>query len=629
MRGRNAAVQAALAAECEEKMRQKREDVRNVAIIAHVDHGKTTLVDELLKQSGVFRANQEVAERVMDSNAIERERGITILSKNTAVTYNGTKINIIDTPGHADFGGEVERVLKMVNGVILVVDAFEGPMPQTRFVLRKALELQLPVIVCINKCDRPEARPLEVQDEVLELFLELDATDEQLDCPFVYASAKNGSATTNLTVKNKDMKPLFDTILDYIPAPEGDPDAGLQLLISTIDYNEYVGRIGVGKVDNGKVSVNQEVVIVNHHDPDSTKRVKVSKLYEFDGLNKVEVREAGIGSIVAISGIADLHIGDTLCSPDAPNAIPFQKISEPTIAMYFMVNDSPLAGKEGKFITSRHLRERLFRELNTDVSLRVEETDSTDSFKVSGRGELHLSVLIENMRREGYEFAVSKAEVLYHYDEKGHKLEPMEQVYIDVPEEFAGNVIEKLGQRKGELVNMTPGHSGTTRLEFMIPSRGLIGYRGEFMTDTKGNGIMNAIFDSYAPYKGDIQYRKQGSLIAFEAGDAITYGLFNAQERGTLFIGAGEKVYAGMVIGQTGRSEDIEVNVCKTKKLTNTRSSSADVALRLSPPRILSLEQALDFIDTDELLEVTPKSLRIRKKILDHTMRKRAAIQNK
>ena len=629
MRGRNAAVQAALAAECEEKMRQKREDVRNVAIIAHVDHGKTTLVDELLKQSGVFRANQEVAERVMDSNAIERERGITILSKNTAVTYNGTKINIIDTPGHADFGGEVERVLKMVNGVILVVDAFEGPMPQTRFVLRKALELQLPVIVCINKCDRPEARPLEVQDEVLELFLELDATDEQLDCPFVYASAKNGSATTNLTVKNKDMKPLFDTILDYIPAPEGDPDAGLQLLISTIDYNEYVSRIGVGKVDNGKVSVNQEVVIVNHHDPDSTKRVKVSKLYEFDGLNKVEVREAGIGSIVAISGIADLHIGDTLCSPDAPNAIPFQKISEPTIAMYFMVNDSPLAGKEGKFITSRHLRERLFRELNTDVSLRVEETDSTDSFKVSGRGELHLSVLIENMRREGYEFAVSKAEVLYHYDEKGHKLEPMEQVYIDVPEEFAGNVIEKLGQRKGELVNMTPGHSGTTRLEFMIPSRGLIGYRGEFMTDTKGNGIMNAIFDSYAPYKGDIQYRKQGSLIAFEAGDAITYGLFNAQERGTLFIGAGEKVYAGMVIGQTGRSEDIEVNVCKTKKLTNTRSSSADDALRLSPPRILSLEQALDFIDTDELLEVTPKSLRIRKKILDHTMRKRAAIQNK
>ena len=610
-------------------MNQKREDVRNVAIIAHVDHGKTTLVDELLKQSGVFRTNQEVADRVMDSNAIERERGITILSKNTAVTYNGTKINIIDTPGHADFGGEVERVLKMVNGVILVVDAFEGPMPQTRFVLGKALELQLPVIVCVNKCDRPEARPLAVQDEVLELFLELDATDEQLDYPFVFASAKNGSATTNITVKNKDMKPLFDTILDYIPAPEGDPDAGLQLLISTIDYNEYVGRIGVGKVDNGKISVNQDVVIVNHHNPDSVKRVKVSKLYEFDGLNKVEVREAGIGSIVAISGITDIHIGDTLCAPERPEAIPFQKISEPTIAMHFMVNDSPLAGREGKFITSRHLRERLFKELNTDVSLRVEETDSTDSFKVSGRGELHLSVLIENMRREGYEFAVSKAEVLYHYDEKGHKLEPMEQVYIDVPEEFAGNVIEKLGQRKGELVNMTPGNGGTTRLEFSIPSRGLIGYRGEFMTDTKGNGVMNTIFDCYAPYKGDIQYRKQGSLIAFEAGDAITYGLYNAQERGTLFIGAGEKVYAGMVIGQTGRSEDIEVNVCKTKKLTNTRSSSADEALRLSPPRILSLEQALDFIDTDELLEVTPQNLRIRKKILDHTMRKRAAIQNK
>ena len=613
-------------------MKMKREDVRNIAIIAHVDHGKTTLVDELLKQSGVFRENQEVQERVMDSNDIERERGITILSKNTAITYKGTKINVIDTPGHADFGGEVERVLKMVNGVVLVVDAFEGVMPQTKFVLMKALELSLPVIVCLNKVDRPEARPNEVVDEVLELFMDLDASEEQLDCPFLFASARDGYAVRELDdlVNNKkDMTPLFDTILDYIPAPEGDPDANTQVLISTIDYNEYVGRIGIGKVDNGCLKVNQEAVVVNHHEPDKQKRVRISKLYEFDGLNKVEVREAGIGSIVAISGIADLHIGDTLCSPDAPNAIPFQKISEPTIAMYFMVNDSPLAGKEGKFITSRHLRERLFRELNTDVSLRVEETDSTDSFKVSGRGELHLSVLIENMRREGYEFAVSKAEVLYHYDEKGHKLEPMEQVYIDVPEEFTGNVIEKLGQRKGELVNMTPGHSGTTRLEFMIPSRGLIGYRGEFMTDTKGNGIMNAIFDSYAPYKGDIQYRKQGSLIAFEAGDAITYGLFNAQERGTLFIGAGEKVYAGMVIGQTGRSEDIEVNVCKTKKLTNTRSSSADDALRLSPPRILSLEQALDFIDTDELLEVTPKSLRIRKKILDHTMRKRAAIQNK
>ena len=608
-------------------MNQIREDVRNVAIIAHVDHGKTTLVDELLKQSGVFRENQEVAERVMDSNAIERERGITILSKNTAVTYKGTKINIIDTPGHADFGGEVERVLKMVNGVILVVDAFEGPMPQTKFVLKKALELNLAVIVCINKCDRPEARPEDVVDEVLELFLDLDANDDQLDCPFVFASAKTGTATLNLTVKNKDMTPLFDTILSHIPAPEGDPDAGTQILISTIDYNEYVGRIGVGKVDNGSVKVNQEVVIVNHHEPDKFKKVKVSKLYEFDGLNKVEVTSADIGSIVALSGIADLHIGDTLCSPDNPTPIPFQKISEPTIAMHFIVNDSPLAGQEGKFVTSRHIKDRLMRELNTDVSLRVEETDSTDSFKVSGRGELHLSVLIENMRREGYEFAVSKAEVLYHTDENGKKLEPMELAYIDVPEEFSGAVIQKLSERKGELLNMTQATGSYTRLEFSIPSRGLIGYRGEFMTDTKGNGIMNTIFNGYGPYKGDIQYRKLGSLIAFEAGEAITYGLFNAQERGTLFIGPGEKVYSGMVVGQTGKAEDIEVNVCKTKHLTNTRSSSADDALRLVPKRILSLEQCLEFIDTDELLEVTPKSLRIRKKILDPTLRKRAAFK--
>ena len=610
-------------------MKQVREDVRNVAIIAHVDHGKTTLVDELLKQSGVFRENQEVAERVMDSNAIERERGITILSKNTAVTYKGTKINIIDTPGHADFGGEVERVLKMVNGVILVVDAFEGPMPQTKFVLKKALELNLAVIVCINKCDRPEARPEDVVDEVLELFLDLDANDEQLDCPFVFASAKSGTATLNLTVKNKDMTPLFDTILSHIPAPEGDPDAGTQILISTIDYNEYVGRIGVGKVDNGTIRVNQEVVIVNHHEPDKFKKVKVSKLYEFDGLNKVEVESAGIGSIVALSGIADLHIGDTLCSPDAPTPIPFQKISEPTIAMHFIVNDSPLAGQEGKFVTSRHIKDRLMRELNTDVSLRVEETDSTDSFKVSGRGELHLSVLIENMRREGYEFAVSKAEVLYHTDENGKKLEPMELAYIDVPDEFSGAVIQKLSERKGELLNMSQAAGSYTRLEFSIPSRGLIGYRGEFMTDTKGNGIMNTIFNGYGPFKGDIQYRKLGSLIAFEAGEAITYGLFNAQERGTLFIGPGEKVYSGMVVGQTGKAEDIEVNVCKTKHLTNTRSSSADDALRLVPKRILSLEQCLEFIDTDELLEVTPKSLRIRKKILDPTLRKRASVKNK
>lgn len=608
-------------------MKQKRENVRNIAIIAHVDHGKTTLVDELLKQSGVFRANQEVAERVMDSNDIERERGITILSKNTAVTYKDTKINIIDTPGHADFGGEVERVLKMVNGVILVVDAFEGAMPQTKFVLRKALELKLPVIVCVNKIDRPEARPDEVVDEVLELFLDLDADESQLDCPFVFASAKTGTATLDLNEPGTSMIPLFETILNYIPAPEGEPDAGTQILISTIDYNEYVGRIGVGKVDNGSVRVNQEVVIVNHHDPDKLRKVKISKLYEFDGLNKVEVTQAEIGSIVAISGISDIRIGDTLCSTENPVPIPFQKISEPTIAMHFIVNDSPLAGQEGKYVTSRHLRDRLFRELNTDVSLRVEETETTEAFKVSGRGELHLSVLIENMRREGYEFAVSKAEVLYKTDENGKKLEPMELCYIDVPEEFSGSVIEKLSQRKGELRNMGTASGGYTRLEFSIPSRGLIGYRGEFMTDTKGNGIMNSIFDGYGPYKGDIQYRKQGSLIAFEAGEAITYGLYNAQERGTLFIGPGEKVYSGMVVGQNGKGEDIELNVCKKKQLTNTRSSSADEALRLTPPKILSLEQALEFIDTDELLEVTPKSLRIRKKILDPTMRKRAAMR--
>ncbi|MCD8326910.1 MAG: translational GTPase TypA, partial [Lachnospiraceae bacterium] len=585
------------------------------------------LVDELLKQSGVFRAGQEVAERVMDSNDLERERGITILSKNTAVTYQGYKINIVDTPGHADFGGEVERVLKMVNGVILVVDAFEGPMPQTRFVLSKALDLNLAVVVCINKIDRPEARPEEVVDEVLELFMALAANDEQLDCPFVFASAKRGVASLDPKEPGKDMTPLFETIIHSIPAPEGDPDAGTQVLISTIDYNEYVGRIGVGKVDNGRIAVNQEVVIVNHHEPDKQKKVKVSKLYEFDGLNKVEVKEADIGSIVAISGITDIHIGDTLCSPDAVAPIPFQKISEPTIAMHFVVNDSPLAGMEGKYVTSRHIRDRLFRELNTDVSLRVEETDSTDSFKVSGRGELHLSVLIETMRREGYEFAVSKAEVLYKTDEQGHKLEPMELAYIDVPEEFSGIVIEKLSQRKGELLNMGRGTGGYTRLEFSIPSRGLIGYRGDFMTDTKGNGILNTIFNGYEPFKGEINYRRQGSLIAFEAGEAVTYGLFNAQERGALFIGPGEKVYSGMVIGESGKGEDIEINVCKTKHLTNTRSSSADEALHLTPKKEMSLEQCLDFIDTDEYLEVTPKSLRIRKKILDPTLRKRASMR--
>ena len=687
-------------------MKTKREDIRNIAIIAHVDHGKTTLVDELLKQSGTFRANQEVAERVMDSNDIERERGITILSKNTAIHYKDTKINIIDTPGHADFGGEVERVLKMVNGVVLVVDAFEGVMPQTKFVLQKALDLNLAVIVCINKIDRPEARPNEVIDEILELFIDLDASDEQLDCPFIFASAKSGYAMADLDDERKDMQPLFDCIVNNIPAPEGDPDADTQMLISTIDYNEFVGRIGVGKIENGKIKVNQEVAIVNHHDPSLRKRVRVTKLYTFNGLNKVEVNEAGFGDIVAVSGIADLKIGDTLCSVENPEfvgrigvgkiengkikvnqevaivnhhdpslrkrvrvtklytfnglnkvevneagfgdivavsgiadlkigdtlcsvenpvAIPFQKISEPTLSMDFMVNDSPLAGKEGKFVTSRHIRDRLFKELNTDVSLRVEENPgSENSFKVSGRGELHLSVLIENMRREGYEFAVSKAEVLYHTDERGKKLEPMELAYIDVPEEFSGSVIQKLSQRKGELLGMTPINGGYTRLQFSIPSRGLIGYRGEFLTDTKGNGIINTSFEGYEEYKGDISYRKTGSLIAYEDGEAVTYGLFNAQDRGTLFIGPGEKVYAGMIIGENPRTEDIEVNVCKTKHLTNTRSSSADEALRLVPPKILSLEQALDYIDTDELLEVTPTHLRIRKKILDSTARYRA-----
>lgn len=604
-----------------------REDVRNIAIIAHVDHGKTTLVDELLKQSGVFRENQEVAERVMDSNDLERERGITILSKNTAVTYKDTKINIIDTPGHADFGGEVERVLKMVNGVVLVVDAFEGAMPQTRFVLKKALELSLPVIVCINKIDRPEARPEEVIDEVLELFIELDANEEQLDCPFVFASAKQGFAKLDMNDVEEDMKPLFETIIDYIPAPEGDAEADTQVLISTIDYNEYVGRIGVGKVDNGTIKVNQDVTLVNYHDPENVKRVKISKLYEFEGLNKVEVQEATVGAIVAISGIADISIGDTICSLENPKPIPFQKISDPTISMQFMVNDSPLAGQEGKYVTSRHIRDRLMRELNTDVSLRVEETEDMNSFKVSGRGELHLSVLIENMRREGYEFAVSKAEVIYKEDERGKKLEPMEVCYIDVPDEFSGAIIEKLSNRKGELQGIAPTGDGYTRLEFRIPSRGLIGYRGQFMTDTKGNGVINTVFDEYDIFRGEIQYRKQGSLIAFEAGEAITYGLFNAQERGTLFIGPGEKVYSGMIVGQTGRAEDIEVNVCKTKHLSNTRTSSSDEALRLVPKKELSLEQALEYIDTDELLEITPESLRIRKKILDPTLRKRANIR--
>ncbi|GHU61999.1 GTP-binding protein [Clostridia bacterium] len=609
-------------------MENKQKYIRNVAIIAHVDHGKTTLVDELLKQSGVFRANQEIGERIMDSNDLEKERGITILSKNTAVSYQDTKINIIDTPGHADFGGEVERVLKMVDGVVLVVDAYEGPMPQTKFVLGKALALKLPVVVCLNKIDRPEARPKEVVDAVLELFMDLDASDEQLDCPFLYTSAKMGFAIRELDEERKDMTPLFQTILEAIPAPFGDETADTQMLVSTIDYNEYIGRIGIGKIGNGILSVGQEYLLLNYHEPEKKQKVKIGKLYEFDGLQKVEINSAGPGSIVAVSGIADLHVGDSICGGDDAKPIAFVQVSEPTIAMYFMVNNSPLAGKEGKFITSRHLRERLFRELNTDVSLRVEETDSTESFKVSGRGELHLSILIENMRREGFEFAVSKAEVLYQTDEKGKRMEPMERVYIDVPEEFSGVIIQKLTEKKGELLAMNPAHDGYMRLEFSIPSRGLIGYRGEFLTDTKGNGILNTMFQGYGEYKGELSYRKQGSLIAFEAGEAVAYGLFAAAERGILFISPGEKVYAGMVIGQNAKTEDIELNVCKTKKLTNTRASGSDDALKLSPPKQMSLEQCLEFIDTDELLEVTPQNLRIRKKVLDQAERKRMAKRN-
>ncbi len=609
-------------------MKEKRENIRNVAIIAHVDHGKTTLVDELLKQSGVFRDNQDVGIRVMDSNPLERERGITILSKNTAVTYKDTKINIIDTPGHADFGGEVERILKMVDGAILLVDAFEGPMPQTRFVLQKALDLRLPVLVVINKIDKPQARPTDVEDEVLELMMDLNASDEQLDCPFLYASSKEGFAKAHLDDEAKDMEPLFQAIVDYIPAPEGDAEADTQMLISTIDYNEFVGRIGIGKIENGSLKLNQEAFVVNHHDPDKRSKVRVTKLYTFDGLKRVDVQEAQCGEIVAISGIEDLHVGDTVITGSA-EAIPFQKITEPTISMDFIVNDSPLAGQEGKFVTSRHIRDRLMRELQTDVSLRVEDTDSADTLKVSGRGELHLSVLIETMRREGFEFAVSKAEVIYKTNEQGKKMEPMEIAYIDVPDDCTGTIIQKLTQRKGVLNGMSPLATGYTRLEFDIPSRGLIGYRGEFMTDTKGNGILNTEFDGYGEYRGELSYRHQGSLIAFENGEAVTYGLFQAQARGTLFIGPGEKVYSGMVIGQSPKSEDIELNVCKTKHLTNTRTSSSDEALKLTPKKIMSLEQCIDFIDTDELLEVTPENLRIRKKILDPTLRKRAGFARK
>lgn len=604
-------------------MEQAREDIRNIAIIAHVDHGKTTLVDQLLRQSGTFRENQVVQERVMDSNDIERERGITILSKNTSVRYKGTKINIIDTPGHADFGGEVERVLKMVNGVVLVVDAFEGPMPQTKFVLKKALELELPVIVCLNKIDRPEARPNEVIDEVLDLFIELDADEDQLECPFIFASAKDGTASDDIDKQDDNMKVIFETITNYIPAPKGEFEGPTQVLVSTIDYDNYMGRIGVGKVERGSIQTNQEAIIVNEEKLELQKKVKITKLYEFEGLDRIDVKEAKMGSIVAIMGIEDIHIGDTVCDVEHPEALPFVKISQPTLSMNFSVNDSPFAGQEGKFVTSRQLRERLFKELQTDVSLRVEETDSTDSLKVSGRGELHLSILIENLRREGYEFQVSKPEVLYKTID-GRKHEPMEIVTIDVPEEFVGSVIEKLGSRKGEMTTMNPSKGGYTRIEFSIPARGLIGYRSEFMTDTKGNGILNSIFNGYEPYKGEIPTRSQGSLVAFESGEAVAYGLFNAQERGTLFLKPTTKVYEGMIVGENSRSGDIEVNVCKRKQLTNVRASGSDDALKLSPPRILSLEEALEFIEEDELVEITPESIRLRKKILDTSQRKKA-----
>ncbi len=605
-------------------MLKKHDDIRNIAIIAHVDHGKTTLVDELLKQSGTFRTNQIIRERVMDSGDIERERGITILSKNTSIYYEDKKINIVDTPGHADFGGEVERVLKMVDGVILVVDAYEGAMPQTKFVLKNALSLELPVVVCVNKVDKQEARPEEVVDEILELFIELDATDTQLDAPFVFASAKAGKASMEAdnVMQASDMKCLFETIINYIPAPTGDENAPLQLLVTTIDYNEYVGRIGIGKIENGTLKSNQDICVVNFNDTQKNYKAKINKLYEYEGLERVEVASSGVGAIVAFSGIEDIQIGDTVADIQNPVAIKVNKISAPTISMTFSVNDSPFAGLEGKFVTSRHLRERLFKELNTDVSLRVEETESADAFKVSGRGELHLSILIETMRREGFEFQVSRPEVLFK-KEQSKLLEPMEIATIDVPEEFVGSVIEKLGTRKGELLNMVPSRGDYTRLEFNIPARGLIGYRSEFLTDTKGNGILNTTFNDYAEYKGEIVSRPQGSLIAFESGEAVTYGLYNAQERGDLFISPSTKVYAGMVVGRNARSGDMEINVCKKKQLTNTRASGSDDALKLTPPINMSLEKCIEFITDDELIEVTPQNLRIRKKILDSNLRKK------
>lgn len=598
-----------------------KDKVRNIAIIAHVDHGKTTLVDGLLRTSGIFRENQEVADRVMDNNDIEKERGITILSKNTAIDYKDYKINIIDTPGHADFGGEVERVLMMANGVVLVVDAFEGPMPQTKFVLKKAFDLNLPVIICINKIDRDGARPEEVIDEILDLFIQLNAGEEYLDSPFVFASARQGYATKDYNEKTDNMSALLDTIIEYVPAPEGNIDDPFKLLISTTDFSEYVGRIGIGKIESGKIKINDKAHIVNYNDESVDKKITITKIYEFQGLNRVEVEESSVGNIVAVTGVEGISIGDTICSPDDVEALPFVKISEPTLSMNFIVNNSPFAGREGKYVTSRQIRNRLFKELETDVSLRVEETESTDAFRVSGRGELHLSVLIENLRREDYEFQVSKPEVLFKTDEKGKKLEPIEIVTIDVDEEHVGTIIEKLGKRKAELINMTTSESGYTRLVFEIPTRGLVGYRQEFISDTKGSGVINSEFKEYSPYKGDIPRRSTGSLISFETGTATAYGLNAAQQRGVLFISPGEDIYEGMVIGLNPKGLDIEVNISKKKAQTNIRSSAADEALRLSPPKNMSLEELLEFIEEDELVEVTPKHFRLRKKILDTNKR--------
>ena len=595
-----------------------REDLRNIAIIAHVDHGKTTLVDAMLKQSGTFRENQQVNERVMDNNDLERERGITILSKSTSLNYNGVKINIVDTPGHADFGGEVERVLKMVDGVLVLVDAFEGCMPQTRFVLRKALSLNLKPIIVVNKIDRPNARPYEVIDDVLELFLELDATDEQFNSPVVYASGRDGWASLNPDKKGENLKPLFDMIIEQIPAPQGEPDEPLQLLISNIDYDDYVGAMAVGRVERGTARTGQNAIICKKDG--TTENIRLTKMFEYEGLKRVETNEASIGDIVLVSGVGDVKIGETICDVEHAEPLPFVEIDEPTISMTFSVNDSPFAGREGEFVTSRHLRDRLFREMMTNVSLRVEETDSADAFKVSGRGELHLSILIETMRRQGYEFQVSKPEVIFKH-EGGKVLEPMELLMIDVPEEYVGTVIQTLAERKAQMLNMVAGSAGFTRIEFNIPSRSLIGYRSQLMTDTRGNGVMNHVINGYEEYKGDIPMRQRGSLVAFEEGTSITYGLFNAQERGTLFIGPGVEVYQGMIVGENLRTGDMDVNVCKKKHITNTRASGSDDALRLVPPVTMSLENFIEFLADDELLEITPVSLRLRKKILDKTLR--------